>query len=338
MSAVAFSKNARMVLEAMDSGTCWKLVDGYAGDTVAKGLPSTNLVGTLETGVKGDEQAVMGEITIWGDDSGTNAKLSLQVRVPVTVTGPGKTDFTFADDAKSEIFHRQHEISAESVRYFSKLDLPEKFEGKSGLKCKGAKPARKEDLMRADKAADKPRVMPTEWKITFQGDAAPSASAPVAGFYVLKFPLDLEPKGKTIKSPDNFDPALLPDCGAKDYLLGKGLLSREYRCMIGDQSVSIATLLHKMRIKSDLWAGFGKVRAANCYYYSDKYNRVTHGPWIDRITLFALAERQGSDRSGPDIDMSDKLHMYMGAKRGRTNSGSSDDGVPCAQRTKSSEE
>ena len=108
--------------------------------------------------------------------------------------------------------------------------------------------------------------------------------------------------------------------------------------MIGDQSVSIATLLHKMRIKSDLWAGFGKVRAANCYYYSDKYNRVTHGPWIDRITLFALAERQGSDRSGPDIDMSDKLHMYMGAKRGRTNSGSSDDGVPCAQRTKSSEE
>ena len=333
-SSVEFSKNARMVLEPMNADTCWKLVDGYAGDTVKQKLPSTSFVGGLDTGVKGDEQAVMGELTIWGDDSGTNAKLSLQVRIPVKVTGPGKTDFEFADDSKSAIFRRQHEISAASVAYLSKLDLPDKLESKSGLKCKGAKPAKKADLMHADKAADKPKVMPTEWKITFAGDSIPSVDAPLDGFYVLKFPLDLEPKGKTVKSTDNFDPALLPDCGAKDYLVGKGMQSRDYRCMIGDQSVSIATLLHEMMVKPDLWAGYGKVRASNCYYYSDKYNRVTHGPWIDRITLFALAERQGSSRTTPDIDMSNKLHMYMSAKRGRTPSDTDEEG-PASNRVKS---
>lgn len=313
-----FTKNARMVLEPISSDICWKLVDGYAGDTVNDKLPSTTFAGSLDTGVKGDEQAVLGEITIWGDDSATTAKLSLQVRVPVKVTGPGKSDFEFSDDAKSTVFRRQHEISAASVGYLSTLDLPEKLESKTGLKCKGAKPTKKADLMHADKAADKPKVMPTEWKITFPGDVIPSVDAPVDGFYVLKYPLDLEPKGKTAKSTDNFDPLLLPDCGAKDYLIGKGLQSRDYRCMIGDQSVSIAVLLHHMQVKPDLWAGFGKVRASNCYYYSEKYNRITHGPWIDRITLFALAERQGASRSVPDIDMSTKLHMYMSAKRGRT--------------------
>lgn len=327
-----FTKNARLVLEPMHSSACWKLVDGYATDTVESGLPGTSLTGVLDTGVKGAEQAVLGEITIWGDDSGTNAKLSLQVRVPVTVTGPGKHDFEFAQDAKSDIFARQHETSRESVRFFSTMDLPDKLEGKSGLKCKNMKPAKKEDAMLADKASDKPRVMPTEWKVTFQGDAVPSKENPLEGYYVLKFPFDLEPKGKTLRSADNFDPALLPPCGARDYLTGKGLPAREYRCLIGDQSVSVATLLTEMHVKADLWSGFGKVRASNCYYYSEKYNRITHGPWVDRITLFALAERQGANRSGPDINMSDKMHMYLSAKRDGTPV--PDNCEPLAKRTK----
>lgn len=324
------------MLQPLDSDTCWFLASQYAQDTVKAGLPSKALTGTLDIGIKGEEQAVVGELTIWGDDSGTTAKLSLQVRVPVTVTGPGKNDFVFKDECQiSPIFKRQHEISRAAVTYFSTHELPDKLEGKTGLKCKNAKAPRIEDLMLTDKDADKPRVMPTEWKVTFPGDVIPTPELPIDGFYVLKFPLDLEPKGKSLKSTDNFDPALLPPCGARDYLLGKGLPARDYRCMIADHPVSVATMLTELQVKPDLWAGFAKVRASNWYYYSDKYNRITHGPWIEKISVFAVMERTGSARAAPDIDMGSKMHIYTaaGSKR-RRSSPAPEDAPPAKKPTK----
>ena len=318
VTTAAMSDIITMCLTRRPEQACREIVDGFTSSILkSKPLPSKDsFTGTLATGIRSDPHTIAGEIIIWGDE--TTAKMTMHVRTPVTVYGPGPNDFTFPKQG-AELFKNQYDLAKHGMEFIAGTLFPDKLIGKSGLKCKGSDtPTKKLAAMIADKNLEKPKCMAVEHKVTVMGEQDPSEDSPVPGQLTLKYPLEMEAKGKLAANGDTLDPADLPVCAAKTYLLENTLPLRRYKCFIGDQPVELTRILAESQMKpggNAFGPFYGQVTAQNTYMYSAQYNRIIHRPWVDRITLFALPTRDGVNRDASDVNMNSMLHLYANSSK-----------------------
>ena len=305
-----------MCLTPRSEADCWEITNGFTSSILdKKRLPSaSSFTGTLATGIRSDSHTIAGEVIIWADDS--TAKMTLHIKTPVKVFGSGNTDFTYDPKFKPALFEHQLDMTKKAMEYVATTPFPDKLAGKNGLKCKTTDtPTKKMAAMVTDKSNEKPKCMPVEYKVHVQGDQEPTKEDPLDGTFSLKYPLEVEAKGKLAASGDNLDPVDLPPCAAKAYLTENNLPLRQYKCYIGDQSVPITKLLHVSQMKpggNAFGPFYGQISAQNTYMYSTQYNRIIHRPWVDKITLFAMPIRDGAGRDDPDVNMNSMLHLYAG--------------------------